>query len=128
VCCAGTSSGLLLLVVSTWKLQGGVIQPDGDKFCRADGQTCVGLYLFSAYGQGAVCWTPLAALCSGVVFCSLCLLGCLLQATNNKTASSRLLVFISLSPARVLMAKNIPREDKRISLYLQNEPCSCSQV
>lgn len=89
---------------------------------------CAGLYLLSPHRQGAVCWTPLAVLYSGVVFHSFCTLRYLVQETNNKTVSLRFLVFISLCLAKVLMADIIPWEDQIIPLYLQNKPCSCSQV
>lgn len=47
--CAETLSGLLQLIISTGELQGGIIEPKGDKFCRGDEGACVGLYLLSAY-------------------------------------------------------------------------------
>lgn len=60
-------------------------------------------------------------------FCLLCVT---LSAArkSNETGSLRFLVFISMSPARVLMAVNIPWEDSRILLCLLNQPCPCSQV
>lgn len=56
-------------------LQVGIIQPEGDRFCREDGGAYMCLYLLSAYRRGAVCWTPLVALCSGIIFHPLCMLG-----------------------------------------------------
>lgn len=56
------------------------------------------------------------------------MLGCLLQETNNKAVSLKFLVLISLCPDRILTAENILWEDKKNSLYLQNDPCSSSQV
>lgn len=104
VSCAGISSGLLQLVVSMGELCCGVIQPKGHKFCRGDGGACVGLYLLSAYSWGALCWTPLAALCSGVIFHPL--LGCLLHKTKNLAVwDSWYLPACSQLMARILLGK-----------------------
>lgn len=104
--------GWLWLVISTVGLQGDILQPQADKFCRRDGEVCVGLYFLMLTGK-KLCAGPFAALCSSIVFHLLWVLGCLLQETNNKIGSSRFLFFISLSPSRMLMAENIPWEDKR---------------